>query len=94
MPIDQEAPPAPAPIARKRATAEEIQCELKVRIARRAAWDGKFAGSEAPLPRPSRPRQQGDANWTVAGFPGLAPGCFGGLVEIVDQARLEYELIS
>jgi hypothetical protein len=33
-------------------------------------------------------------NWTVDGFPGLPDGCFGALVQIVDQARLEYELVS
>ena len=36
----------------------------------------------------------GSPNWTVPGFPGLPSGGFGTLVKIVDQARLEYELVD
>jgi hypothetical protein len=79
---------------KKPATAEEIQADLKERIERMIARDAKFMGCEAPVPRPSRVRSEGGPNWTVDGFPGLASGCFGALVRIVDQARLEYELIS
>jgi hypothetical protein len=39
-------------------------------------------------------KHEGAPNWTVDGFPGLADGCFTHLVKIVDQARLEYELVS
>ena len=79
---------------KKPATEEEIQADLKERIERMIARDAKFAGCEAPVPRPSRVRSEGGPNWTVDGFPGLASGCFGALVKIVDQARLEYELIA
>jgi hypothetical protein len=79
---------------RKRATAEEIQADLQERIARYFARDGKSIGCETPRPRPARPRHEGAPNWTVDGFPGLPNGCFGALVQIVDQARLEYELVS
>jgi hypothetical protein len=79
---------------KKRATAQEIQADLRERIARYFARDGKFSGGEAPWPRPARARQEGGPNWTVEGFPGLPDGCFGALVQIVDQARLEYELVS
>ncbi|HTR85580.1 MAG TPA: hypothetical protein VMI56_13960 [Reyranella sp.] len=78
---------------RKRATADEIQEDLKERIDRCIARDAKFAGCEAPRPRPVEPRDERAPNWTVDGFPGLQPGCFGALVKIVDQARLEYELV-
>jgi hypothetical protein len=78
---------------KKRATAAEIQADLRERIERQVARDEKFRGCEAPLPRPSRVRNDGP-NWTVDGFPGLQSGCFGTLVKIVDQARLEYELVS
>jgi hypothetical protein len=79
---------------KKRATAEEIQADLQERIARYFARDGKSSGCEAPRPRPARAKHEGGPNWTVEGFPGLPDGCFGALVQIVDQARLEYELVS
>lgn len=78
---------------RKRATAEEIQADLKSRIDGQIARDAKFEGCEAPLPRATRTQDDG-ANWTVDGFPGLPNGCFGTLVRIVDEARREYELVS
>jgi hypothetical protein len=79
---------------KKRATAEEIQADLEGRIARLVARDAKYAGCEAPTPKPIPSRSGGAANWTVTGFPNLAPGCFTALVKIVDQARQEYELVS
>lgn len=79
---------------RKRATAEEIQADLKTRLERTIAIDAKFAGCEAPRPRPTRTIQGDGSNWTVDGFPVLADGCFGGLVRIVDEARQEYELVA
>jgi hypothetical protein len=79
---------------KKRATAEEIQADLKDRIDRCISRDAKFAGCEAPRPRAVRRRDETAPNWTVDGFPGLQPGCFGALVKIVDQARLEYDLVS
>lgn len=102
MPIDNRAAsaavpvpvPAPVPIVRKCATADEIQAELGLRIAGLIERDARFGGCQAPRPRPSRVRQDGDPNWAVDGLPGLAPGCFGAIVRIVDQARLEYELVS
>jgi hypothetical protein len=78
---------------KKRATAEEIQADLKERIDRCIARDARFQGCEAPRPRPVEPKNLSAPNWTVDGFPGLAPGCFSTLVKIVDQARLEYELV-
>lgn len=79
---------------KKQATAEEIQADLQGRIERMIARDAKYAGCEAPTPKPIPTRSGGAANWTVTGFPGLAPGCFTALVQIVDQARLEYDLVS
>jgi len=79
---------------KKRATAEEIQADLQGRIERMIARDSKYKGCEAPTPKPIPSRSGGAANWTVTGFPNLAPGCFTALVEIVDQARQEYELVS
>jgi len=85
---------APPFTVKKRATAEEIQSDLKERIERAVARDGRLNGCEAPMPRLSRVRSEGGPNWTVDGFPGLPDGCFGAIVRIVDQARMEYELIS
>lgn len=79
---------------KKHATAEEIQADLQGRIERMIARDPKYRGCEAPTPRPIPTRTGGAANWTVTGFPNLAPGCFIDLVKIVDQARQEYELVS
>ena len=92
---DASAAAAGAPVTlKKRATAEEIHADLEERIARRIARDGRFAGCTAPWPRPAQSLKGGAPNWTIDGFIGLAPGCFTELVKIVDQARLEYELIS
>ncbi len=87
-------PGPPSHPVKKRATAEEIQADLQERIARYFARNGKLDTCEAPRPRPARARLEGGPNWIVDGFPGLPNGCFGALVQIVDQARLEYELVS
>jgi hypothetical protein len=79
---------------KKRATAEEIQADLRDRIERMIARDAKYAGCKAPTPKPVPSGSANGANWTVDGFPELAPGCFTALIRIVDQARLEYELIA
>ncbi len=79
---------------KKRATADEIQADLQGRIERMIARDAKYAGCAAPTPKPIPSRSGGAANWTVTGFPNLAPGCYTALVQIVDQARQEYELVS
>jgi len=78
---------------KKRATAEEIQAELRQRIEMCVDRDGNCRGCEAPAPRLVTPKQEGGSNWIVESLPGLAPGCFGAILKIVDQARLEYELI-
>ncbi len=79
---------------KKQATAEEIRADLQERIDRHIARDGRFRGCAAPLPRPVTVIEDGAPNWTIDGFSALAPGCFGALVKIVDQARLEYELVA
>jgi hypothetical protein len=79
---------------KKRATADEIHADLTERIERRIARDERFEGCTAPWPRPVQSFRDGAPNWTIDGFPALAPGCFTELVKIVDQARLEYELVS
>ena len=84
----------PSHPVKKRATAEEIQADLQERIARYFERSGQSGGCDAPWPRPARARLEGGPNWIVDGFPGLPNGCFGALVQIVDQARLEYELVS
>ena len=78
---------------KKRATAEEIQADLQERLDRLIARDDTFRDCTAPLPRPTRVRNDGP-NWTVDGFPGLPSGGFNTLVKLIDRARLEYELIS
>jgi hypothetical protein len=85
---------APPTTIKKRATADEIQADLQERIDRLAARDEKFRGCTAPRPRPSRVRTDNAPNWTVDGFPGLPSGGFGRMVELLDQARKEYELVG
>jgi hypothetical protein len=79
---------------KKRATAEEIQSDLKERIERCADRGGNCRGCGTPVPEAARPKEAGGPNWIVKGLPELAPGCFGTIVRIVDQMRLEYELVS
>lgn len=79
---------------RKRATAEAIHADLTDRIERLAAREPKFRGCAAALPKPLLVRRDGAPNWTVDGFTELQPGCFTALVKIVDQVRLEYELVD
>lgn len=79
---------------RKRATATAIHADLGERIARLAAREPRYLGCAAALPKPLNVSRDGAPNWTVDGFPQLQPGCFIALVKIVDQARLEYELVA
>lgn len=79
---------------KKRATAAVIHADLSERIERLAAREPKFRGCAAALPKPLHVPRDGAPNWTVAGFTKLQPGCFTALVKIVDQARLEYELVD
>lgn len=79
---------------KKRATAEIILADLNERIERLAAREPKFQGCAASLPKPLPPRHNGAPNWTIDGFPQLQSGCFTTLVKIVDQVRLEYELVD
>ncbi len=81
-------------MAKKQATAAEIRAELQRRIELCADRDGSCCRSGAPTPRLTRSKEGGGPNWTVDGLPELAPGCFGAILKIVDQARLEYELTS
>jgi hypothetical protein len=79
---------------KKKATAAEIRTDLQERIARLAAREPKFRGCAAPLPKALHVDRNGAPNWTVDGFPELQPGCFTAMVKMVDQARLEYELVE
>jgi hypothetical protein len=79
---------------KKRATAAIIHADLKERIERLAAREPKYRGCAAALPKPLQVARDGAPNWTVDGFPQLQPGCFIALVKIVDQVRLEYELVD
>jgi hypothetical protein len=84
---------APRPLlSKKRATAEEIQADLRERIERASRRDPRLEGCATSRPRRIGVKAEGAPNWTVDGFPGLAPGCFTALVAIVDQARFEYDL--
>lgn len=82
------------PTIRKRATAAVIHADLCERIERLAAREPKFRGCAAARPKPLHVVRDGAPNWTVAGFTKLQPGCFTALVKVVDQARLEYELVD
>jgi hypothetical protein len=79
---------------KKRATAEIIHADLRERIERLAAREPKFRGCAAGLPKPLPVRRDGAPNWTVDGFTELQPGCFTALVKVLDQVRLEYELVD
>ncbi len=81
-------------MSKKLATSEEIQVELQRRIELCSGRDGSCCRSGVPTPRFTKPKEAGGPNWTVDGLPELAPGCFGVILKIVDQARLEYELTS
>ena len=80
-------------MVKKRATTEKIQAELKRRIEACDDREGKCRGCGIPIPRAATPKEADGPNWSVEGLPDLAPGCFGVILKIVDQARLEYELI-
>jgi hypothetical protein len=80
--------------SKKRATAAMIHADLNERIERLAAREPKFRGCEASLPKPLHAFREGSPNWTIDGFTALQPGCFITLVKIIDQARLEYELVD
>lgn len=79
---------------KKRATAAVIHADLNERIARLAAREPKYDGCAATLPKPLHVSRDGAPNWTVDGFTQLQPGCFIALVKIVDQVRLEYDLVG
>lgn len=78
---------------KKRATADEIHADLQSRIDRLAARDDKYRGCRVSAPKAINTNKSSH-NWTIAGFPNLATGCFTEVVKIVDQARLEYELVG
>jgi hypothetical protein len=78
---------------KKRASTDEIQIELKRRIALCDDHDGKCRGCGVPTPRAVTPTDIGESNWKIDGLPDLAPGCFGAILKIVDQMRAEYELL-
>lgn len=79
---------------KKPATADVIRADLQERIDRAIARNAKLDGCLAPEPRAIPPRDSKAPNWTVDGFSNLPSGCFGDLVKIVDQARLEYDLVA
>jgi hypothetical protein len=79
---------------RKRATAEEIHADLQARIDRIAQREGKLQGCRVSAPKRMTPRGVDAPNWTVEGFPDLKPGCFTTMIKILDQVRMEYELIG
>ena len=79
---------------RKRASADQIQAELQERIDRLAARDNTFGDCIAARPRSLTTRGDSAPNWTVDGFPGLPSGGFGRMVRLLDQVRMEYELID
>ena len=77
---------------KKRATADEIRADLQSRIDRLAARDEKYRGCRVSPPKAIGTNRNGH-NWTIAGFPDLASGCFTEVVKIFDQVRLEYDLV-
>lgn len=79
---------------KRRATADVIHADLRERIERLAAREPKFRGCAAGLPKLLPVHRDGAPNWTVDGFTELQPGCFTALVKVVDQVRLEYELVD
>jgi hypothetical protein len=89
-----DAADTPSPATRKRATAAIIHADVSERIERLAAREPKYRGCAAAFPKPLQVARDGAPNWTVDGFTELQPGCFTALVKIVDQARLEYELVD
>ena len=78
---------------KRRATADVIHADLNERIERLASREPKFQGCSATAPKPLAVFRADAPNWTVDGFVGLPSGGFTTVVKIVDQVRLEYELI-
>ena len=60
----------------------------------RSRRDERFRSCSVSRPHLSHTRKDNAPNWTVDGFPGLPSGGFGRMVELVDQARKEYELVG
>jgi hypothetical protein len=50
-----------------------------------------IAGMRSTPPQAARSKEAGGANWIAKDLPELAPGCFGTIVGIADQMRLEDE---
>ena len=73
-------------MAKKTATADELQAEITRRLARHHLC----SGCTAPVPTPAD-RARYLANWTVVYEP-TVPGCSEALVEIVLAVMREYDL--
>lgn len=78
---------------KKRATVDEIRTELKRRIEACDDLDGHCRGCGVPELRSMHLKEADGPNWGIDALPHLAPGCFGAILKIVDQARLEFELV-
>ncbi len=61
------------------------------RLPSRLATRDRFRGCTAPLPCSSCVRSDSAPNCTADGFPNLPSIGFGRMVQLLDQARLEYE---
>ena len=79
---------------RKPATAVEIRTELRRRIDACDDLEGNCRSCGVPEPRSMGSKEVGGPNWGVDALPELAHGCFAAILKIVDQARLEFELVA
>lgn len=75
-------------MAKKTATAEDLQAEITRRLARHHLC----SGCKAPRPKPAELARY-LANWTVDYEP-TVPGCSEALVEIVLAVMREYDLAA
>lgn len=78
-------------MAKKSASAQEIQAEILRRIRSSGELSGSCRNCGAPLPR-SVAGVPFEGNWTVDALPGLIPGCRQMVEKIIRDVRAEYDL--
>lgn len=78
-------------MSKKRASADVIQAVMQEWIARSPYLSGECCGCEAPVPVRLVVPKNG-CNWTE-GYGRISPGCQGFMIDIIDRAKAEYDLI-
>ena len=80
-------------MAKKVATASEIQAEMQRRIRGSPDLDGRCRDAHAPMPSPAPSKARyGDVNWTIYVLPGVPQECIECVMKIVVDMMQEYDL--